>query len=444
MLLFVKVFTTAHEALKKKDAENVAPSASIAGDAFGSSGSSSGSTPRQSYPSSLPEAPEAPSPEEATEKALWTELGELDVEQLTAVLEDANAVLFADGTLKDWLGWKRKSRPNASSYNFMTPNGSSDDTNVFARMIPANKQWRRFVPEYSDIVDTVNDCMDETADPKVVREWDTRGWQRKGRKVSSFVGGVRWWGGMCLAMFELALVITPVVLDLELSSWARYNLWAYLVLHSAAFFKALWMLLSFTILGKEGSAWNGDFAETDLLLVSIAVLVRKRNQHPNLFPHLSLLDLLRDARCVYARGTEKMGLAMALGECPHGTGSAENGSFGFERQTITIKLAPTPESSPPGPETSRMKPCTFTLSPVLTCEPSHSLTPTPNTSHQVGAADSFGERDRGPGRPDQGGGSLSLHPPPPLSLAHTHTHSLLALSPFSTPLICSGNPKPET
>ena len=63
---------------------------------------------------------------------------------------------------------------------------------------------------------------------------------RQGRKAWAFVVNWRWRGVMVLSFYEIAFGITPFVLSLELSSWARYNLWAYLVLHSAAFFKALW------------------------------------------------------------------------------------------------------------------------------------------------------------------------------------------------------------
>ena len=142
---------------------------------------------------------------------------------------------------------------------------------------------------------------------------------RQGRKAWAFVGNWRWRGGMLLSCYEIAFGITPYVLSLELSSWARYNLWAYLMLHSAAFFKALWASLA-EIFRRDEAWWNGNFPETDLLLVSIAILVRKRKQAPASFPHLSLVDLLKDARCVGSIDSEDIGLnSLFPPECPFGT-----------------------------------------------------------------------------------------------------------------------------
>ena len=75
-------------------------------------------------------------PMDICEEALWEELCALDVEELTAVLEDASAVLFSDGTLPKWLHWRRQYH---GSDSFWVPDGThpTDD----------HDQWRRFNPK---------------------------------------------------------------------------------------------------------------------------------------------------------------------------------------------------------------------------------------------------------------------------------------------------------
>ena len=215
------------------------------------------------------------------EEELWKDLCALDSVQLTAVLEDANAILFSHREMVGWLQWRRKFYDQHLRFNPYVP-----------------VEWRRnFVPAYADIFHAVDECMDkkEAVEP-LPGSWE---FMRRvlvaicplllenGRFVSYFF----------LSFYEIAIGAPSFVLSLELSSWARYNLWAYLVLHSAAFFNFLWMCPA-SLLTKNEGAWNGNIAETDLLLVSIAVQVRKLKEHPSSFPQISLIDLLKDARCV--------------------------------------------------------------------------------------------------------------------------------------------------
>ena len=266
----------------------------VAGSAFGSS------LPQSS--SSGESAASASGDSAEQEEELWVGLCKLDAEQLTAVIEDAGAVLGSDGTLHAWLRWRRDFFPGAVSWNPMLQMGSE-----------TKDKFRRFVPAYADIFDAVETWMDEK-EGKQAGGWD---WQS--RKVWDRLENWRWRAGMVLVIYEILFGFMPFVLTLELSSWARFNLWAYLVLHSAAFLKIMWTMFSF-FSRKDESLWKGNFAETDLLLVSIAVLVRKRRQDPSSFPRLSLLNLLCDARCVCSINAFNMGINNLIpGECPHGT-----------------------------------------------------------------------------------------------------------------------------
>jgi len=267
------------------------------------------------------------------EEELWDMLSALDTEQLTAVMEDAGAVLWSDGTFHKWLHVGRKfdlaHRVSMQGLGNVMQGG-----------------WRRFIPAYADIFAAVDTWMDEWED--VERDcW----WERQIRKVLGVLDEWRWWASMVLVIYEIAFGLLPFVLSLELSGWARYNLWAYLVLHSAAFFKTLWMLLS-DVFVKDGTLWSGNFAETDLLFVSIAVLVRTRrhalaNSSP--FPRLSLLNIARDARCVFAGYANIMGVSNQIApECPHGTattlaGLASGVDFRPGNSGSEIRLAPEPE-----------------------------------------------------------------------------------------------------
>jgi hypothetical protein len=242
----------------------------ISGSAFGSS------LPHSSSSRESAASPPGDSAEE--EETLWGELSALDTEQLTAVMEDAGAVLWNDGSFDQW-------------FDVVVMEGEPG---------PDGKgRYRRFVPAYADIFDAVDAWMDKRKE--VEREEVERGgwwmwqawWKKQCWDAVGALGECRWWAIIVLIIYEIAFGLLPFVLSLELSSWARYNLWAYLVLHSAAFFKIVWMYVSSLKLDEE-SEWNGNCSGTDLLLVSIAVLVRTRGPNPSSFPRLSLRDILRE------------------------------------------------------------------------------------------------------------------------------------------------------
>lgn len=232
--------------------------------------------------------------EAGAEEELWTKLSELDAEQLTAVLEDAGAVLFCDRTVHSWLRWRRIFTPRS-----------------LVLMFDQVQTSRRFVPDYAGIVDAVEQWMDDS-------EGGAAGvsLERRGRKLWARIGDCRWGAGALLAFFEIAGFIGPFVFSLDMSLWARYNLMVYLVLHSAAFFWCLWNALSAAF---RDNLVHGNLVETDLLLLSVAVLVRKRRTNPS-FPQHSLLDLMRDARCLFRTGQNGQGVNRLFPpECPHGT-----------------------------------------------------------------------------------------------------------------------------
>jgi len=233
------------------------------------------------------------------EEELWDKLCDLDEGQLTAVMEDAGAVLWSDRTFIDWLQFRR----TFEQTGFAT-----------SPALDGQDPWRRFVPAYADVFAAVNTWMDER--DGVEREgW----WERQVWKVLGALGEWRWWAVIVLVIYEIANLLS-FALSLELSGWARYNLFVYLVLHSAAFFKLLWMGLSVVMFANNETVWSGKYAETDLLLVSIAVLVRARRQNPSSFPKISLLNIMRDARCVFTVKFLSMGLNNLIApECPHGT-----------------------------------------------------------------------------------------------------------------------------
>ena len=64
--------------------------------------------------------------------------------------------------------------------------------------------------------------------------------------------------------------------------------------------------------------WNGNLLETDLLLVSVVVLVRVRRTDPSR-ARPSLLSLMLDARCVSLDGVNRELNSLFPPECPHGT-----------------------------------------------------------------------------------------------------------------------------
>ena len=137
MLRFAALFRSAHETLKlsEKDqdaTEKGASSASativnVAGSDFGGSSLSQISSPVETPPIASAEI---------DEEAVWDDLCALDAEQLTAVLEDANAVLFSDGTLHEWLNWRRK---YDGSKTIWVPEGMHGRTDA--------DRWRRFNPQ---------------------------------------------------------------------------------------------------------------------------------------------------------------------------------------------------------------------------------------------------------------------------------------------------------
>ena len=249
------------------------------------------------------------------EEELWDKLCDLDTGQLTAVMEDAGAVLWRDKTFIDWLQFRRTFERNGFATNL------SLDRHVLWRRFVVQVPWRRFVPDYADVFAAVNTWMDER--DGVEREgW----WERQVWKVLGALDEWRWWAVTVLVIYEIANLVS-FVLTLELSGWARYNLWAYLVLHSAAFFKLLWMYLSVFVSATDKRVWSGNCAEADLLLVSIAVLVRTRRQNPSSFPKISLLNIMRDARCVFTVEDRTMGLNNLIApECPHGTATMAVGA----------------------------------------------------------------------------------------------------------------------
>jgi len=182
--------------------------------------------------------------------------------------------------------------------------------------------------------------------------------------------------------------------------------------------------------------------------------VRKRRKNPASLPRLSLLDLMRDARCVLSISSRYMTLSSLIPpECPHGTATiimhaayfkydfsrrfwkwlftTPGGKTHFPRKPHfmcdphnlagwqvaeadptpkygaripEIRLAPKPEDDPAGLETSHMRPCTFSLLADLTSETFQTLNPALSTSHQVGGAFLKQRPCHGPGCPDQGGG----------------------------------------
>jgi len=231
-----------------------------------------------------------------TEKELWDQLSELNAEQLTAVLEDAGAVLWSDGTMLAWLRWRREFKGSSLLY------AETDFPNS-----------RRFVPDYADIVDGAGECMDERQGEK------TGGVERKFRKFSTRLSEWRWRAAAFLAFYNMFCVITPPMYHLELSWWARYNVWTLLVFHSGGFY---WCLKEFIseFLKSQQTRWTGNFIETDLLLVTVVVLARQRRKDSS-FPLPSLLDLMREARCVFSEvGAGSQGVnSLYPSECPHGT-----------------------------------------------------------------------------------------------------------------------------
>jgi hypothetical protein len=137
VLRFAALFRSAHETVKlsekaQDDAEKAASSASativnVTGSDFGGSSLSQISSPAEPPPIASAEI---------DEEAVWDELCALDAEQLTAVLEDASAVLFSDGTLHEWLNWRREYH---GSENNWVPDGTPGGTDC--------DQWRRFNPK---------------------------------------------------------------------------------------------------------------------------------------------------------------------------------------------------------------------------------------------------------------------------------------------------------
>jgi hypothetical protein len=246
-------------------------------------GTISGSAFGSSLPQILPSGESAASASGDSadeEEKLWDDLYGLQAEQFTAVMEDAGAVLWSDGAFLAFAS--RCSQPEFDQSSFAT-DASLQETGG----------WRRFIPDYADIFAAVNTWMDERDDIARGGWWEQKGWwKRHGLEVLGALGECRWWAVIVLVIYEIAFGLLPFVLSLELSSWARYNLWAYLVLHSAAFFKIIWIYLSFLLVDVEAN-WNGNCPKTDLLLVSIAVLVRARGPNPSAFPRLSLLTILR-------------------------------------------------------------------------------------------------------------------------------------------------------
>jgi len=189
-------------------------------------------------------------PDAGAEEELWDALCKLDAEQLTAVLEDAGAVLFFDtswdGTMLAWLQCRRLFDRSET----MSPRNPG---------INLSDGWRRFVPSYADIFDAVNGWMDKSEGV------DTGGAERLGRKLAALVVDIFWRIAMGLGIYEIALGITPFVFTLELSPWPRYNMWAYLVLHSAAFYQIVWPYLPFNrSQPHDASTRNGNLAETGL------------------------------------------------------------------------------------------------------------------------------------------------------------------------------------
>ena len=273
-------------------------------------GTISGSAFGSSLPQILPSGVSAASASENSadeEEKLWDDLYGLKPEQFTAVMEDAGAVLWSDGAFLAFAS--RCSQPDFDQSSFAT-DASLQETGG----------WRQFIPDYADIFAAVNTWMDERDDIARGGWWEQKGWwKRHGLEVLGALGECRWWAVIVLVIYEIANLLS-FALSLELSGWARYNLFVYLVLHSAAFFKLLWMGLSVVMFANNETVWSGKYAETDLLLVSIAVLVRARRQNPSSFPKISLLNIMRDARCVFTVKFLSMGLNNLIApECPHGT-----------------------------------------------------------------------------------------------------------------------------
>ena len=388
MLRFVAVFRTAHETLmdSEKDlvdaaaaAEAIASSAAATPDvqvsigtpdvqvSIGFSGLAFGSSLSQSSSSGETAASDTGGSAEEEEE-LWDKLCELDVEQLTAVMEDAGAVLWSDGTFFAWLRWRRKFDLCSRATN---------------TILQEEEYWRRFVPDYADIFAAVDRWMDER---EGVGFWDRGGW-----RLMDFLGEVRSWATIVLMNYEITFGFLPYVLSLELSGWARYNLWAYLVLHSAAFFKIIWMFLSADFISvKDESLWNGNFAETDFLLVSIAVLVRTRRQNPSSFQRLSLLNILRDARCVHAVDANNLGVnSLIASECPHGTAGRESIPI-LAGTGIWLASEPEPNSPNPQPSTQllNVEPQTPNPKPLIRWAPpaTASIDPVADQAAQIQAA----------------------------------------------------------
>ena len=142
MLRFAALFRSAHETVKlsekaQDDAEKAASSASativnVTGSDFGGSSLSQITSPAEPPPIASAEIDEA---------AVWDELCALDAEQVTAVLEDASAVLFSDGTLHEWLSWRREYHGSDSIW---VPDGTELGPTGVA---DCEHCWRRFDPE---------------------------------------------------------------------------------------------------------------------------------------------------------------------------------------------------------------------------------------------------------------------------------------------------------
>ena len=144
MLRFAALFRSAHETLKLSEkaqeaTEKGASSSSatildVTGPDLG------GSSLSQICPSvggppiaSADISEEAVASADIIEEAVWDDLCALDGEELTAVLEDANAVLFSDGTLFEWLNWRREYH---GADALMVPDGSA--------AVGDWDHWRRF------------------------------------------------------------------------------------------------------------------------------------------------------------------------------------------------------------------------------------------------------------------------------------------------------------
>ena len=296
VLLFVAFFRSAQKALEESEKDLAEAEAQAAVKTLNVGGAGSGSRVHPSTQGGV-----ETSHAHGTEKELWDQLSELKAEQLTAVLEDAGAALWSDGTMLAWLHWRREFKPDSTQYSTNDAPGSQAGS-------------RRFVPCYADIVDGVGECMDER------QEEETGGGERKFRKLLTRFSEWKWRAGAVLAFYNIICVIAPVMYHLEISSWARYNVMTFLVFHSGGFF---WCLKEFHAMFVKGeqTRWTGNFVETDLLLVSVVVLARQRRKDPS-FPLPSLLDLMRDARCVFSEngGSFATGVnSLYPSECPHGT-----------------------------------------------------------------------------------------------------------------------------